>query len=78
MEDRVPQYPNEETRLMMDRGVESRLMLCNTDTGDIQELERFPYLIEAPQFRTENEVLFNSKALFRLNIATSDHPKLLP
>ena len=42
MEDRVPQYPNEETRLMMDRGVESRLMLCNTDTGDIQELERFP------------------------------------
>lgn len=66
MEDRVPQYPNEETRLMMDRGVESRLMLCNTDTGDIQELERFPYLIEAPQFRTENELLFNSKGcIFR-------------
>lgn len=45
---------------MMDRGVHSILMIANYKTGQSQELVRFPYLIEAPQFRGADELIFNS------------------
>ena len=57
----------------LDRNVKSFLMLLNVETKEETLLHEFDFLIEAPQFRTESELLFNSRGLiysFDLNVGT--------
>ena len=51
----------------------SILCLLDLGTGEVTEQKRFPYLIEAPFFRGENELLYNAGGhIFRLRTDTGD------
>lgn len=58
---------------VLNRDVKSSLMLLNVETGEETLLREFDYLIEAPQFRSDSELLYNSRGLiysFRLTDRT--------
>lgn len=58
----------------LDRNVKSILMLLNVETGEERFLHKFDYLIEAPQFRSDYELLYNSRGLiFSFNINDGTH-----
>lgn len=50
-----------DLKRIFDRDVISILELLDINTGETTSLQRFDYLIEAPSFRSEDEIIFNSR-----------------
>lgn len=61
----------------LDRDVKSILMLLNIETKEEILLHEFDYLIEAPQFRSDFELFYNSRGLiYSYNINDGTHKRV--
>lgn len=69
----VSELSRHEKETFFDRDVISLLNILNVETGKVMELCRFDYLIEAPSFLSDNEIIYNSKGkIYRYNVKAGE------